>query len=175
MITTICEMMSHAFIQRAILVGVLISLCAAILGVSLVLKRYSMIGDGLSHVGFGIVSISAAFGLSSPLYIAIPGVVISAIVLLKIGNNSKIKSDSAIALISSSALAIGVAITSITTGLNTDLCNFMFGSILAMNQNDVILSVLVSILIATLFIIYYRKVFLISKDQHPSHFLNPLF
>lgn len=165
MITTICEMMSHAFIQRAILVGVLISLCAAILGVSLVLKRYSMIGDGLSHVGFGIVSISAAFGLSSPLYIAIPGVVISAIVLLKIGNNSKIKSDSAIALISSSALAIGVAITSKTTGLNTDLCNFMFGSILAMNQNDVILSVLVSILIATLFIIYYRKVFLITFDE----------
>lgn len=165
MITTVCEMMSHAFIQRAVLVGILISLCAAILGVSLVLKRYSMIGDGLSHVGFGIVSISAAFGLSSPLYIAIPGVVISAIILLKIGNNSKIKSDSAIALISSSALAIGVAITSVTTGLNTDLCNFMFGSILAMNRNDVILSVLVSILISVLFIIYYRKVFLITFDE----------
>ena len=98
MIATICEMMSHTFILRAILVGTLVSLCAAILGVSLVLKRYSMIGDGLSHVGFGIVSISAAFGFTSPLYIAIPGVVISAIILLKIGNNSKIKSDSAIAL-----------------------------------------------------------------------------
>lgn len=165
MIETICEMMSHAFIQRAVLVGTLVSLCAAILGVSLVLKRYSMIGDGLSHVGFGIVSISAAFGLSSPLYIAIPGVVISAIVLLKIGDKGKIKSDSAIALISSSALAIGVAVTSVTTGLNTDLCNFMFGSILAMNQSDVILSVVVSIVISVLFIIYYRKVFLITFDE----------
>lgn len=164
-IETICEMMSHAFIQRAVLVGTLVSLCAAILGVSLVLKRYSMIGDGLSHVGFGIVSISAAFGLSSPLYIAIPGVVISAIVLLKIGDKGKIKSDSAIALISSSALAIGVAVTSVTTGLNTDLCNFMFGSILAMNQSDVILSVVVSIVISVLFIIYYRKVFLITFDE----------
>lgn len=165
MIEIICEMMSYGFIQRAVLVGTLVSLCSAILGVSLVLKRYSMIGDGLSHVGFGIVSISAAFGLSSPLYIAIPGVVISAIILLKIGENSKIKSDSAIALISSSALAIGVAVTSVTTGLNTDLCNFMFGSILAMNQNDVILSIVVSIVILVLFIIYYRKVFLITFDE----------
>lgn len=165
MIEIVYEMMSYGFIQRAVLVGTLVSLCSAILGVSLVLKRYSMIGDGLSHVGFGIVSISAAFGLSSPLYIAIPGVVISAIILLKIGENSKIKSDSAIALISSSALAIGVAVTSVTTGLNTDLCNFMFGSILAMNQNDVILSIVVSIVILVLFIIYYRKVFLITFDE----------
>lgn len=165
MITTIVEMMTHTFIQRAVLVGTLVSLCAALLGVSLVLKRYSMIGDGLSHVGFGIVSISAAFGFASPLYIAIPGVVISAIILLKIGNNSKIKSDSAIALISSSALAIGVAVTSVTTGLNTDICNFMFGSILAMSESDVVLSVVVSIIVAILFIMYYRKVFLITFDE----------
>ena len=157
MVQTIMEMMSHAFIQRAVLVGCLVSLCAALLGVSLVLKRYSMIGDGLSHVGFGILTIATVLGLTSPLYIAIPGVAIFAIILLKIGSNSKIKSDSAIALISSSALAIGVAVTSATTGLNTDVCNMMFGSILAMSASDVYLSIAVSIIVAILFIIYYRK------------------
>lgn len=165
MIETIIEMMSHTFLQRAVLVGILVSLCAALLGVSLVLKRYSMIGDGLSHVGFGILTIAAAFGFSSPLYIAIPGVIIFAIILLKIGNSSKIKSDSAIALISSSALAIGVAVTSLTTGMNTDVCNFMFGSILAMSKSDVYLSIGVSLIVAILFVIYYRKLFIITFDE----------
>ena len=112
MIGTIVEMMSFGFIQRAVLVGTLVSLCAALLGVSLVLKRYSMIGDGLSHVGFGILTVATAFGMTSPLYISIPGVAISAVILLKIGNSRRLKGDSSIALISSSALAIGVAVTS---------------------------------------------------------------
>lgn len=166
MAQTVIEMMSHVFIQRAVLVGVLVSLCAALLGVSLVLKRYSMIGDGLSHVGFGVLTVATALGATSPLYIAIPVVTISAIVLLKIGNNSKIKSDSAVALISSSALAIGVAVTSVTTGMNTDVCNFMFGSILAMSKGDVYLSVAVSIIVAILFIVYYRKLFLVTFDEN---------
>ena len=165
MIETVKEMMSFIFIQRAILVGTLISLCAALLGVSLVLKRYSMIGDGLSHVGFGIMTVCAAFGYATPLYIAIPGVTICAIILLKIGNERKIKSDSAIALISSTALAIGVAVTSVTTGMNTDVCNFMFGSILAMSKSDVILSVVVSVVVGILFIIYYRKLFAVTFDE----------
>ena len=165
MFETISEMLNHAFILRAILVGVLISLCAALLGVSLVLKRYSMIGDGLSHVGFGVLTIATAFGIATPLYIAIPCVTIAAIVLLKIGNSKKIKSDSSIALISSSALAIGVAVTSVTTGMNTDVCNFMFGSILAMSIPDVILSVIVSIIVAILFIVYYRKLFVVTFDE----------
>ena len=165
MIQIITEMMSHMFIQRAILVGILISLCAALLGVNLVLKRYSMIGDGLSHLGFGVLTVATAFGFASPLYIAIPCVTISAIILLKIGNNSKIKSDSAIALISSSALAIGVAITSLTTGMNTDVCNFMFGSILAMSKADVYLSIIVSIVVIILFVFYYRKLFIVTFDE----------
>ena len=165
MVQTIMDMMSHVFIQRAVLVGSLVSLCAALLGVSLVLKRYSMIGDGLSHVGFGILAVATVFGFASPLYIAIPGVAISAIILLKVGNNSIIKSDSAIALIASSALAIGVAVTSATTGLNADICNFMFGSILAMSISDVYLSIAVSIIVAILFVIYYRKLFLITFDE----------
>ena len=166
MIQAVTEMMSHAFIQRAMLVGCLVSLCAALLGVSLVLKRYSMIGDGLSHVGFGILSIATAFGFTSPLYIAIPGVTIFSIILLKIGGNSKIKSDSAIALIGSSALAIGVAITSATVGMNTDICNLMFGSILAMSLSDVYISIAVSVLVAILFILYYRKLFIITFDEN---------
>jgi len=164
MIETIKVMMQYEFMQRAVIVGVLVSLCAALLGVILVLKRYAMIGDGLSHVGFGILTIAVALGYT-PLPIAIPGVMIFAIILLKIGNNSKIKSDSAIALISSSSLAIGVAITSLTTGLNTDVCNFMFGSILAMSKSDVYLSIIVSIIVSILFIVYYRKLFIVTFDE----------
>jgi len=119
----------------------------------------------LSHVGFGVLTISTAFGATSPLYIAIPCVTISAILLLKIGNNSKLKGDSAIALISSSALAIGVAVTSLTTGMNTDVCNFMFGSILAMNKPDVYLSIGVGIAVIIIFIIYYRKLFAVTFDE----------
>lgn len=164
MINVIQEMMQYTFIQRAVIVGTLVSICAALLGVVLVLKRYAMIGDGLSHVGFGILTIAVAFG-GTPLPVAIPGVMITAIILLKIGNNAKIKSDSAIALISSSALAIGVAITSVTTGLNVDTCNFMFGSILAMSESDVYLSIIVSIVVAILFVIYYRKIFIVTFDE----------
>lgn len=164
MIETIREMLSFAFIDRAIIVGILVSLCAALLGVSLVLKRYSNIGDGLSHVGFGITTVAVAFGLT-PLMVAIPGVIIVAIILLKVGNNHKIKSDSAIALISASSLAIGVAVTSLTTGLNTDICNFMFGSILAMSISDVVLSIVVSIIVLILFIVYYRKLFVVTFDE----------
>ena len=153
MFGTVIEMMSHLFIQRAILVGILISLCAALLGVSLVLKRYSMIGDGLSHVGFGITTVAVGLGATSTLPISIPIVIIVAILLLKVGNNRKIKSDSAIAIISSTSLAIGVAVTSLTTGMNTDVCNFMFGSILAMSISDVILSIVVSIIVLVLFLI----------------------
>ena len=165
MIQVITEMMSHSFIQRAVLVGSIISVCAALLGVSLVLKRYSTIGDGLSHVGFGVLTIATAFGFSTPLYIAIPCVTIFAIILLKIGNNSRIKSDSAVALISSSALAIGVAVTSVTTGMNTDVCNFMFGSILAMSKTDVYISLVVCAVVAILFIVYYRKLFIVTFDE----------
>ena len=111
MIDVIIEMMQYTFIRRALIVGMLVSLCAALLGVSLVLKRYSMIGDGLSHVGFGILTVSVVMGWS-PMIISIPVVIIASIILLKIGSNKKINTDSAIALIASSSLAIGVAFTS---------------------------------------------------------------
>ena len=121
----IINMLSYHFMQRALIVGVLVSLCAALLGVSLVLKRYSMIGDGLSHVGFGALAIASALGLA-PLAVAVPVVVLAAVLLLRLSQNSKIKGDAAIAMISSSALAIGVVVISVTTGMNTEVASSIF-------------------------------------------------
>ena len=128
MLDTFMEMMSYPFMVRAFLVGSLVALCSALLGVSLVLKRYSMIGDGLSHVGFGALAIAAALNMA-PLAVAIPVVVVAAVLLLRISGSSKIKGDAAIALISTGALAIGIMVISMTTGMNTDVYNYMFGSI----------------------------------------------
>lgn len=161
----IFEMLSYPFMLRAFEVGIMVSLCSALLGVSLVLKRYSMIGDGLSHVSFGALTIAMALGLA-PLKVSIPVVVIAAFFLLRITQNSKIRSDAAIAILSSASLAIGVIITSLTTGMNTDVCGYMFGSILAMSQSDVKLSVLLSILVIFLFIFCYHKIFAVTFDEN---------
>ena len=165
MINLVSEMMSYPFIVRAMIVGILVSLCSSLLGVSLVLKKYSMIGEGLSHVSFGAIAIAVALGVS-PLKISIPIVMIVAFLLLRIKDSSKIKGDSAIALISSSSLAIGVISIAITTGMNTDVCNYMFGSILAMSKNDIYLSVVLSIVVIFLFTIYYNKIFAITFDEN---------
>ncbi|CCL24634.1 metal ABC transporter permease [Clostridioides difficile] len=165
MINLVSEMMSYPFIVRAVIVGILVSLCSSLLGVSLVLKKYSMIGEGLSHVSFGAIAIAVALGVS-PLKLSIPIVIIVAFLLLRIKESSKIKGDSAIALISSSSLAIGVISIAITTGMNTDVCNYMFGSILAMSKNDVYLSVVLSIVVIFLFTIYYNKIFAITFDEN---------
>ncbi|KUO72495.1 MAG: ABC transporter [Clostridia bacterium BRH_c25] len=165
MIKLLTELLSYTFIVRAIIVGSLVSLCAALLGVSLVLKRYSMIGDGLSHVGFGALSVAMAMNMA-PLQVSIPVVVAAAFLLLRISENSKIKGDAAIALISSSALAIGIIVTSIVSGMNTDVCNYMFGSILAMSKSDVYMSVVLSIVVLTLFIIFYNRIFAVTFDEN---------
>jgi zinc transport system permease protein len=164
MIEILIEMFSYSFIVRAVIVGLLVSLCASVLGVSLVLKRYSMIGDGLSHVGFGTLAVAAALNLA-PLAVAVPSVVLAAFLLLRIGENSKIKGDAAIALISTSSLAGGVAVVSLTTGMNTDVCNYMFGSILAMSKSDVRISILLAISVLTLFVLFYNKLFAIAFDE----------
>ena len=159
------ELFSYSFILRALIVGIIVALCSALLGVSLVLKRYSMIGDGLSHVGFGALSIAMAMNLA-PLEVAVPVVVASAFLLLRISENSKIKGDAAIALISSSSIAIGVIVTSLTTGMNTDVYNFLFGSILAMSRGDVILSVALSVIVLLLFLFFYNKIFAVTFDEN---------
>ncbi len=158
------NLFSYSFITRAMIVGTLVALCAALLGVSLVLKRYSMIGDGLSHVGFGALSIAMAMN-AAPLAVATPVVVLAAFLLLRISGSSQIKGDAAIGLIASSSLAIGVIVTSLTSGMNTDVYGYLFGSILAMNQEDVVLSVTLSVVVLFLFVIFYNQIFAVTFDE----------
>ena len=165
MIDLFLQMLSYPFLNRAIVVGTLVSLCASLLGVSLVLKRYSMIGDGLSHVGFGALAIATAAN-AAPLAVAIPIVVAAAFLLLRLSENSKIKGDAAIALISTGALAIGVMAISLSNGTNIDVYNYMFGSILAMSRGDVRLSVVLAAAVLTLYVIFYHKNFAITFDEN---------
>lgn len=164
MIELIKEMFSYHFMIRAVVVGILVSLCAALLGVSLVLKRYSMIGDGLSHVGFGALAIAAAANIA-PLYLAVPVVIAAAFLLLRINQNSRIKGDAAIALISSSALAVGVVTVSLTTGMNTDVSNYMFGSILSLSRADAVLSIILSAAVLLMFVLLYPRIFAVTFDE----------
>ena len=164
MLDIIKEMLSYGFVVRALIVGILVALCSSLLGVSLVLKRYSMIGDGLSHVSFGALSFAMAFNLA-PLQVSIPVVVAAAFLLLRLSESSKIKGDAAIAVISSSALAIGVIVTSLTSGLNVDVCGYMFGSIFAIDKSDVYLSVALSVVILVLFVFFYNKIFAVTFDE----------
>ena len=141
------EMFTYPFILRAFVVGILVALCAALLGVPLVLKRYSMIGDGLSHVSFGALSIALACGWA-PLPVSIPVVVLAALGLLL-----------------ATALAVGVVVTSLTTGMTTDVDSFMFGSILAMDRADVALSVGLCAAVLVLYVLFYHRLFAITFDE----------
>ncbi|NLW78705.1 MAG: metal ABC transporter permease [Ruminococcaceae bacterium] len=164
MFDVLVEMFSYPFLVRAVIVGALVSLCAALLGNSLVLKRYSMIGDGLSHVGFGALAVATAFGWA-PLAVSIPLVVLAAFLLLRLSDNSKIKGDAAIAMISTGSLAVGVIVLSLTTGMTTDVCNYLFGSILAMNKTDVYMSMVLSIVVIVIFLLFYHKIFAVTFDE----------
>jgi ABC-type Mn2+/Zn2+ transport system permease subunit len=160
----LAEMLSYPFLVRALVVGVLVSLCSSLLGVSLVLKRYSMIGDGLSHVGFGALAVATAFNVA-PLAVAVPVVVVSAVLLLRLSQNSRIKGDAAIAMISSGALAVGVIVISLTTGMNTDVSNYMFGSILSLSTADARFSAVLSAAVLALFILFYPRIFAVTFDE----------
>ena len=170
MFDTVIEMLSYPFMTRAFLVGSLVALCSALLGVSLVLKRYSMIGDGLSHVGFGAMAIAAAMN-AAPLTIAIPVVIVAAILLLRISGNAKIKGDAAIAMISVGALAVGYLLMNIfSTGSNIsgDVCSSLFGStsILTLTTSEVWLCVVVSVIVVALFTVFYHKIFAVTFDEN---------
>ena len=164
MLENFLSMFTYPFMIRALVVGILISLCAALLGVTLVLKRYSMIGDGLSHVGFGALAVAAVCN-AAPLAVAIPVVVISAFFLLRISESSKIKGDSAIAVISTSALAAGVMVLSLGDGVNTDIYNYMFGSIYAMSGEDMVWSIALSAIVLVLFVLLYHRIFAVTFDE----------
>jgi zinc transport system permease protein len=164
MIDMIKEMLSAPVLVRAFIVGILVSLCAALLGVSLVLKRYSMIGDGLSHVGFGALAIATVMGLA-PMAVAIPVVIAAAFILLRLSSNGKIKGDAAIALISTGALAIGVMAVSMSDGMNIDINSYLFGSIVSVSSSDVVVSVILAAAALAVFIFFYTKIFAITFDE----------
>lgn len=157
-------MFSFPFIQRALAAGTLVSLCAALLGVPLVLKRYSMIGDGLSHVSFGALAIAVALGFT-PLHFAIPVVIAAAFLLLRVADSPRWNSDAAIAVVSASSLALGVLVISRTSGMTTDVDNYMFGSVLAMSEADVALSVILCAAVLALYILFYHRIFAVTFDE----------
>ena len=164
MITNLFEMLQYGFIVRAFIAGIIITLCAALIGSSLVLRRQSMIGDGLSHVAFGSAAIATILGLA-PLEFSIPIVAISSVFILRLGQKSKINGDAAIAVLSSSALALGTFLISINGGTNIDLNSYLFGSILAINSHDLIICIVLGIIIIFVSLIFRRQIFAITFDE----------
>lgn len=164
MISLLTEMFSYAFMVRAIIVGGLISLCASLLGVSMVLRRSSMIGDGLSHVGFAALAVASVLGVA-PLAVAVPVCMVAAFFLLRISRNSKINSDAAIAIVCSGALATGIMTVSLSNSINTDLNSYMFGSILSLSDSDVKLSGVLAAAVVVIFIFFYNRIFAVTFDE----------
>lgn len=163
--STLEAFFSLGFVQRALLVGSLVSLCAALLGVTLVLKRYSMIGDGLSHVGFAALSLAAALGcLEVQLYIAIPVVIIAAFLLLRLDENSRIKGDAAIGVIATLSLAVGY-IALYRAGTNVNISNYMFGNMFTISRADAIFSIIVCAAVILLYGLFYHKLFAVTFDE----------
>lgn len=152
------------YMSIPLIVGILLSAVAAMIGVVLVLKRYSMIGDGLSHVGFGAIAIGLALGMQ-PLYIAIPLVIVAAYVLLRLGESKKVNGDAAIALISSSALAIGFIAGNLSDGFSQDINSYMFGSITTATLSDLYYVLPISIVIIVLLILFMNRIFAITFDE----------
>lgn len=147
------NLLQYPFMQRALISGIAISLCAALIGVILVLKRYSMIGHGLGEVAFAALSLALVFNLPQ-MYVAIPIVVIASFIILIISQKQGEAGDITIALVSAGALAFGVIITSISSGFNIDVYNYMFGSILTMSISDVVISVVLSILLILVYMFF---------------------
>jgi len=170
MIDTIRNYFQFPFVQNALIVGVLIALCSSLLGVTLVLKRFSFIGDGLSHVAFGAMAIAAILHLSDNLLFVMPVTVLSAVLLLKTGQNTRIKGDAAIAMISVGALAIGYLLMSMfstSTNLSGDVCSTLFGStsILTLTRGEVWLCAALSIVVMVIFALFYNKIFAVTFDE----------
>ncbi|MDO4938574.1 MAG: metal ABC transporter permease [Lachnospiraceae bacterium] len=160
----------YPFVRYALIVGILISLCSSLLGVTLVLKRFSFIGDGLSHVAFGAMAVAAVIGLTDDMLLVLPVTIISAVLLLSTGQNTRIKGDAAIAMISVGALAIGYLLMNLfstSSNLSGDVCTTLFGStsILTLTQTEVILCIVLSIVVVLAFVFFYNKIFCITFDE----------
>ena len=161
----------YPFVWYALIVGVLVALCSSLLGVTLVLKRFSFIGDGLSHVAFGAIAIAAVLKLSNNMLLVLPVTIISAILLLRTGQNTKIKGDAAIAMISVGALAFGYLIMNVfkvSSNITGDVCTTLFGStsILTLEPVDVALSAVLSVVVIAVFIFFYNKIFAVTFDEN---------
>ncbi len=161
---------SYPFVRYALIVGILIALCSSLLGVTLVLKRFSFIGDGLSHVAFGAIAIASVLGLADEMLLVLPVTVVCAILLLWTGQNRKIKGDAAIAMISVGALGIGYLLMNLfstSTNLSGDVCSTLFGStsILTLKEHEVILCIVLSIVVVTAFILFYNRIFAVTFDE----------
>ena len=165
--------LQYPFVRYALVVGVLIALCASLLGVTLVLKRFSFIGDGLSHVAFGAMAIATVLGLADNMILVLPITVVSAILLLKTGQNTRIKGDAAIAMISVGALAFGYLIMNIfstSSNLSGDVCSTLFGStsILTLTTWEVTLCLILSVIVIAVFVLFYNKIFAVTFDENFS-------
>jgi zinc transport system permease protein len=169
-INTLALYFEYPFVRYAMIVGVLIALCSSLLGVTLVLKRFSFIGDGLSHVAFGGIAIAAAMNLAGDFIIVLPVTVIAAVLLLHTGQNTKIKGDAAIAMISVGALAFGYLLMNIfskSSNISGDVCATLFGStkILTLTSTEVLLCVVLSALVTVIFLLFYHKIFAVTFDE----------
>ena len=158
------------FVRYAFVVVILIALCASLLGVTLVLKRFSFIGDGLSHVAFGAMAVAAVVGLTNNMFVVMPITVLSAVLLLRTGTNAKIKGDAAVAMISVGALAIGYLLISVfseSANISGDVCSTLFGStqILTLTVTDVWMCAGMSVLVLLLFALFYRQIFAVTFDE----------
>ena len=163
MIDKLSLYLSHPFVQHALIVGVLIALCSSLLGVTLVLKRFSFIGDGLSHVAFGAMTVAAVTNLTNNILLVMPVTVITAILLLRSGQNAKIKGDAAVAMISVASLAFGYLIMNLfpsSSNISADVCSTLFGSvsILTLTTVEVWTCIILSIIVVIVFILFYNKI-----------------
>lgn len=170
MIEQLTLYLQYPFVRYALIVGVLIALCSSLLGVTLVLKRFSFIGDGLSHVAFGAMAVAAVLNLSDEMMLVLPVTVLSAVLLLRTGQNTRIKGDSAIAMISVGSMALGYLLMNIfstSTNLSGDVCSTLFGStsILTLTEREVILCAALSALVVILFVLFYNKIFAVTFDE----------
>lgn len=160
----------YSFMQYAMITGVLIALCSSLLGVTLVLKRFSFIGDGLSHVAFGVMAVAGVLGLTNEMALVMPVTIVCAVLLLRTGQNAKINGDASVAMISVGALAMGYLLMSIfssTNNLSGDVCATLFGatSILTLSKADVWLCVVLSVIVVTIFLLFYNKIFCVTFDE----------
>lgn len=170
-ITTLSMYLTFPFVRYALIVGVLIALCSSLLGVTLVLKRFSFIGDGLSHVAFGAMAIAAVLNVTNNMLVILPVTILCAVLLLRVGQNAKIKGDAAVAMISVGSLAIGYLLMSkfsVSSNLSGDVCSTLFGStsILTLTRVEVWLCVALSAVVIAVFVLFYNKIFSVTFDEN---------